>query len=87
MLSNILAETATIRSAWWRPYAPNKEDFANLSEYYVYMFTEYFVTLCQQEGYESLMNALLNWLIEYENDASGGIFTFTDENGITQPFG
>ncbi|EIE81189.1 hypothetical protein G6F46_009149 [Rhizopus delemar] len=63
MLTDILAETAAIRSAWWRPYAPNKEDFANLTEYYVFMFTEYFVTLCQQEG--------------------GGIFTFTDENGIT----
>ena len=83
MLTDILAETAAIRSAWWRPYAPNKEDFTNLTEYYVFMFTEYFVTLCQQEGYESLMNALLNWLIEYENDASGGIFTFTDKNGIT----
>ncbi|EIE75579.1 hypothetical protein RO3G_00283 [Rhizopus delemar RA 99-880] len=50
MLADILAETAAIRSAWWRPYAPNKEDFTNLTEYYVFMFTEYFVTLCQQEG-------------------------------------
>ncbi|KAG1245920.1 hypothetical protein G6F65_020968 [Rhizopus arrhizus] len=60
MNANLSKETN--KQAWWRPYAPKKEDFSDPDEYYKNMLQDYFHTYYQQEGYEDLVIALEQWL-------------------------
>ncbi|KAG1002003.1 hypothetical protein G6F63_012036 [Rhizopus arrhizus] len=60
MNANLSKENS--KEPWWRAYAPKKEDFADPDEYYKNMLQDYFHTYYQQEGYDSLVIALEQWL-------------------------
>lgn len=82
MPSNPALNYEIVRSAWWRSYAPHIMDYKTIGEYFTGMTSKYFVTLYLNEGYDSLVLALTNWIIECDNGVIGNNLTFYGETNV-----